>query len=70
MEEQYVPEPAPSVPDLWTQQSEVRCICETDVFQKNPGCATVVEHDIVLVPKNYGTVRFFIDFRSECCFKI
>lgn len=52
MEEQYLPVPVPSVPNLdhltEAQQSQVRSLCIPDVFQENPGHTTLVEHDIVL----------------------
>jgi len=52
VEEQYLPVPAPSVPNLdhltEVQQSQVRSLFIPEVFQENPGHTTLVEHDIVL----------------------
>ena len=52
VEDQYLPVPTLPVLDLdhfgEAQESQVRALCDPEMFQENPGLTNVVEHDIVL----------------------
>lgn len=52
VDDQYLPSPAPTEPDLGhlsaDQQNQVKALCNPQIFQEYPGCTNMAKHDIML----------------------